>query len=114
MDAVFDLMSQISGGDGSTLMVSAFVFLSAAALAFGLMAVIQVRLAVKRRAAGIATGGASAAADDSRSLRYASKVAAQRLIDYTAKNYSAENKGETKELRRRMLQAGRAHLPLRP
>jgi len=106
VDAVFDLMSQISGGDGSTLMVSAFVFLSAAALAFGVMAVIQVRLAVKRRAAGIATGGASAAADDSRSLRYASKIATQRLLEYTSKHYSGEDAGEVKELRRRLIQAG--------
>ena len=106
MDALFDLMSQISGGDGSTLMVSAFVFLSAAALAFGVMAVIQVRLAVKRRAAGITTGNASAAADDSRSLRYASKIATQRLLEYTSKHYSGENAGEVKELRRRLIQAG--------
>ena len=106
MDALFDLMSQISGGDGSTLMVSAFVFLSAAALAFGVMAVIQVRLAVKRRAAGITTGNASAAADDSRSLRYASKIATQRLLEYTSKHYSGEDAGEVKELRRRLIQAG--------
>ena len=106
MDAVFEFMAQISGGDGSTMMVSAFVFLSAAALAFGIMAVANVRFAVKRRAAGIATGPANATGDDPSSLRYASKVAAQRLIDYTTKNYSAENTGETKELRRRLLQAG--------
>ena len=106
MDAVFDLMSQISGDDSSTLMVSAFVFLSAAALAFGVMAVIQVRLAVKRRAAGIATEGARAAADDSRSLRYASKIATQRLLEYTSKHYSGEDAGEVKELRRRLIQAG--------
>jgi len=105
MDAVFEFISSVSGGDNSALMVSAFVFLSAAALAFGLMAIAQVRFAVKRRAAEISTGPA-AATDDPRSLRYASKVAAQRLIDYTAKHYSTENKGETKELRRRLLQAG--------
>ena len=105
MDAVFDLMSGISGGDSSTMMVSAFVFLSAAALAFGLMAVIQVRLAVKRRAAEIGTG-ASQAGDDSRSLRHASKVATQRLIDYTSRHYSGENAGDVKELRRRLIQAG--------
>jgi tight adherence protein C len=66
---------------------------------------------VKRRAAEISTGPANTT-DDPRSLRYASKVAAQRLIDYTAKHYSTENKGETKELRRRLLQAAssiRAH-----
>ena len=106
MDAVFEFISSVSGGDNSTLMVSAFVFLSAAALAFGLMAVAQVRFAVKRRASEISTGTSKAPDDDPRSLRYASKVAAQRLIDYTAKHYSTENKGETKELRRRLLQAG--------
>jgi len=106
MDAVFELISGFSGGDNSALMVSAFVFLSAAALAFGVMAVAQVRFAVKRRAAEISTGSAQAAHDDPRSLRYASKVAAQRLIDYTTKNYSTENSGDTKELRRQLLQAG--------
>jgi len=94
------------GGDSSTLMVSAFVFLSAAALAFGIMAVLQVRLAVKRRAAGIGGADATQAADDPRSLRYASKIATQRLIEYTAKHYSGENAGEVKELRRRLIQAG--------
>src|SRR3954454_24287028 len=105
MDAVFEFLNEIAGAD-STLVVSAFVFLSAAALAFGVMAVLQVRLAVKRRAAEIGTTGASAQADDPRSLRYASKIATQRLIDYTAKHYSGENAGEVKELRRRLIQAG--------
>jgi len=105
MDAFFDFMNGLSGGNNSTVMVSAFVFLSAAALAFVFMAVAQVRFAVKRRAAEISTGPANTTGDP-RSLRYASKIAAQRLIDYTAKHYSTENKGETKELRRRLLQAG--------
>jgi tight adherence protein C len=105
MDAFFEFMNSLSGGNNSTVMVSAFVFLSAAALAFVFMAVAQVRFAVKRRAAEISTGPANTT-DDPRSLRYASKIAAQRLIDYTAKHYSTENKGETKELRRRLLQAG--------
>src|SRR5436305_2020140 len=105
MGAVFEFLRGF-GGDGSSMMVSAFVFLSAAALAFGVMAVLQVRLAVKRRAAEIGTTGASAQADDPRSLRYASKVATQRLIDYTAKHYSGENAGDVKELRRRLIQAG--------
>jgi tight adherence protein C len=106
MNGVFEFMAGMSGGDGSTMMVSAFVFLSAAALAFGLMAVANVRFAVKRRAAGISSGVAKSGNEDPRSLRYASRIAAQRLIDYTAKNYSTENAGETKELRRRLLQAG--------
>jgi tight adherence protein C len=102
---LFDLITQMSG-DNSTTMVSVFVFLSAGALAFGIMAVIQVRVAVKRRTAGIGTVTADDVTDDPRSLRYTSKIAAQRLIDYTAKNYSTENTGETKELRRRLIQAG--------
>jgi len=107
MDAIFELINSLIGGDNSTVMVSAFVFLSAAALAFGIMAVAQVRFAVKRRASEISTGTGGSAEEDPNSLRYASKVAAQRLIDYTTRHYSAEkNSGETKELRRRMIQAG--------
>jgi tight adherence protein C len=106
MDALFEFMNEISGGEGSATVVSAFVFLSAAALAFGVMAVAQVRFAVKRRAAEISSGTEKAAGDDRRSLRFASKVAAQRLMDYTTKHYSAENAGEIKELRRRMIQGG--------
>jgi tight adherence protein C len=106
VNALFDLITQMSGGDGSAMMVYVFVFLSAGALAFGIMAVIQVRVAVKRRTAEIGPALSTEVADDPRSLRYASKVAAQRLIDYTTKNYSTENTGETKELRRRLTQAG--------
>jgi len=93
-------------GDSSSMMVSLFVFLSAAILAFGMMAVVQVRLAVKRRAAGIGAALPNAATDDPRSLRYASRIAAQRLIDYTTKHYSETDKGETKELRRKLIRAG--------
>ena len=107
MDALFEFINSLIGGDNSTVMVSAFVFLSAAALAFGVMAVAQVRFAVKRRASEISSGVAGAAEEDPSSLRYASKVAAQRLCDYTTRHYSAEkNSGETKELRRRRIQGG--------
>src|ERR1043165_3916419 len=106
MDAVFEFISRFAGGDKSTLMVSAFAFLSAAALAFGMMAVAQVCSAGKRRAARIPPGASKGPDDAPRSLRYASKVAAQRLIDYTARHYTTENKGETKELKRQLLQAG--------
>ena len=105
MDAVFEFLNEIAGAD-STLVVSAFVFLSAAALAFGLMAVVQVRVAVKRRAAGIGTTATKPGEDDPRSLRYASKIATQRLLEYTSKHYSGENAGDVKELRRRLIQAG--------
>ena len=106
MDALYEFMSRISGDGDSTMMVSAFVFLSAAAFAFGLMALVQVRLAVKRRAAEISTGAANGTTDDPRSLRHASKMATQRLIEYTSKHYSGENAGDVKELRRRLIQAG--------
>ena len=105
MDAVFEFLNEIACGD-STIVVSVFVFLSAAALAFGAMAVLQVRMAVKRRAAGIGTTENKRGDDDPRSLRYASKVATQRLLEYTSKHYSGENAGEVKELRRRLIQAG--------
>src|SRR4051812_36921386 len=105
MNTVFDFLNRISGGD-SSIVVSVFVFLSAAALAFGMMAVIQVRVAVKRRAADIGTTQVNATGDDPRSLRYASKIATQRLLDYTSKHYSGENAGDVKELRRRLIQAG--------
>lgn len=106
MNAIFEFInSQL--GDNSALMVSAFVFLSAAAAAFGVMAIAQVRFAVKRRASEISSGATTAAEDDPRSLRYASKIAAQRLIDYTSKHYStSKNVGEAKELRRRLVQGG--------
>jgi tight adherence protein C len=105
MDAAFEFLNDIAGGD-STLVVSLFVFLSAAALAFGVMAIIQVRVAVKRRAAGIGSAQGKAGTDDPRSLRHASKVATQRLLEYTSKHYSGENAGDVKELRRRLIQAG--------
>jgi tight adherence protein C len=105
MNAIFEFINGIAGGD-SSIVVSLFVFLSAAALAFGMMAVIQVRVAVKRRAADIGTTQVKTTGDDPRSLRYASKIATQRLLDYTSKHYSGENAGEVKELRRRLIQAG--------
>jgi tight adherence protein C len=105
MDAVFEFLNEVAGGD-STLVVSLFVFLSAAALAFGMMAVIQVRVAVKRRAAGIGATEYKSTTDDPRSLRYASKMATQRLLEYTSKHYAGENAGDVKELRRRLIQAG--------
>ena len=51
------------------------------------MAMVRVRGAVKRRTAGIA--GERRRPSDSRALRTSSMKAAQRLIDYTTKHYSA-------------------------
>jgi hypothetical protein len=56
---------------------------------FGVMAVIQVRVAVKRRAAGIGSTEGKVGDDDPRSLRYASKIATQRLLEAaTSENHA--------------------------
>ncbi len=101
----FDQILALLGGN-ETLALSLFVFLSAAMLAFGVMAFAQVRFSVRRRAAELSGGNGVIADDDPRSLRFASRQATQRLIDYTAKHFSSTDAGEMKELRRRLIQAG--------
>src|ERR1043166_4453718 len=91
--------------DGNSTMVAVLVFLAAGTLAFSVMAVIRVQGSVKRRAANIGLVGEAGAPGGARSLRYSSLKAAQRVIDYTTKHYSAGNTEETKVLRRRMFQA---------
>jgi len=104
MDAILDLLSDVSADD-PTMMVSLLVFLAAATLAFGVMAAMHVRGAVKRRAAGVAVDGADRS-DDKRSLRYASRKAAQQLFDYTTRHYSTADDGSKRQLRQRLIQAG--------
>jgi len=87
------------------VMMSLLVFLAAATLAFGVMATLHVRGAVKRRAAEVTVGGPERA-DDKRSLRYASRKAAQKLIDYTTRHYASGDEGDKRQLRQRLLQAG--------
>ena len=89
----------------STQMVTVLVFLAAATLAFGVMAILRVQGSVKRRAAGIGklTDGE---VGNPRSLRHSSLKAAQRVIEYTTKHYSDGNGEEMKVLRRRMIAAG--------
>ena len=104
MDALLDLLSDLSL-DSPTVMLSLLVFLAAATLAFGVMAALHVRGAVKRRAAGVAADGPETS-DDKRSLRYASRRAAQKLIDYTTRHYAGGDDGDKRQLRQRLLQAG--------
>ncbi len=105
MDSVLDWL--LSASDGRpTVMLSVLVFLATATLAFGIMATVHVRTAVKRRAAGVATFDGNRGDDDSRSLRHASRKVAQQLIDYTTKHYSGPADGDKRQLRRRMIQAG--------
>ena len=93
-------------GDGSAMMVALLVFLAASVLAFGAMATLHARGAVKRRTAGIAehTGDGG----DPGALRNSSLKAVQRLLDYTTRHYAAsdKDKGDMKVLRRRLIQAG--------
>jgi tight adherence protein C len=92
--------------DGNTTLIGVLVFLAAGTLAFSIMAVMRVQGSVKRRAANIGRVGDIEGSDGSRSLRFSSMKAAQRVIAYTTKHYSSGNTDETKVLRRRMIQAG--------
>jgi tight adherence protein C len=104
MRAILDLLPDMSA-DNPTVMLSLLVFLAAATLTFGVMATIHVRGSVKRRAAEVLTQGGDRPGDK-RSLRYASRQAAQRLIDYTTRHYSGGDEGDKRQLRQRLLQAG--------
>lgn len=91
--------------ENTDLLITAFVFVAATAAAFGVMAVVRVRGAVKRRAAGI-VGGGSLAESGRGSFRQASVEAVQRLVDYTTKHYASLDTGSMKLLRARLVQAG--------
>jgi tight adherence protein C len=105
MDGVYDSLMGVFG-DRSAVMLTLLVFLAATTMAFGVMATVHARGAVKRRAAGIAEH--SGDGNEARALRASSVKAVQRLLDYTTKHYSAsdKDKGEMKVLRRRLIQAG--------
>jgi tight adherence protein C len=99
MEAVFDLLDYLLG---ENMMLSLLVFLAATMGAFGIMAMIQVRRGVRRRAAGVLEHEDQAGG---RSVRYASQRAAQRLMDYATRHFSTE-KDDQRELKRRLVQAG--------
>jgi tight adherence protein C len=102
--AILDLLPEMSA-DNPTVMLSLLVFLAAATLTFGVMAAIHVRGSVKRRAAEVLADGVDRPGDK-RSLRFASRQAAQKLIDYTTRHYSTGDEGDKRQLRQRLLQAG--------
>ena len=99
MDLIFTLL-----GDDGSMMVTVLVFLASATLAFSIMAVLRVRGSVRRRTAGISSIGIEDGS--SRSLRGSSRKAAQRLIDYTTRHYSAGDNKDMKVLRQRLIRAG--------
>ncbi len=105
MQVLSDILSD-TFADSAALMLAVMVFLAVAVLAFGLMAAIRVRSAVKRRAAGIAEVAGGAPSQDQASLRHTSVKAVHQLLDYTTKHYGSTDDGNMKVLRRRLIQAG--------
>ena len=94
-------------GDNAGLLISISVFFAVALAAFGIMVLIQLHGAVRRRAAGMAAGiDGQYSGGGPRSLRHSSLKAAQRLIEYTTKHYSSLDDHSMKQLRRRLVQAG--------
>jgi tight adherence protein C len=104
MDAFSDMLFDLFG-DSSLQVLALIVFVATAATAFGVMALVHSRGAVKRRAAGI-NHYSGELAESEHSLRRSSLKAIQRVLDYTSKHYEAGDKGDGKVLRRRMVQAG--------
>src|SRR5690348_14986058 len=91
--------------DGFSLALGLLVFLTAAILAFSIMAVVRVRASVKRRAARIVEQNGRSA-DSARSLRHSSLKAVGKLLEYTTKHYATTNGQNMKVLRQRLIQAG--------
>jgi tight adherence protein C len=102
MDAVNIFMSMIA--DSDSMMLTVLVFLAAATLAFCVMAAMQIRGSVKRRAAGLAS--TIEYVDRPLSLRHSSFKLAQRLIEYATKHYAVGSEDDTKVLRSKMIKAG--------
>jgi tight adherence protein C len=91
-------------GDSDGTILAVLVFLAAATLAFCIMAAVQIRGSVRRRAAGLSSTVEHAA--HSNSLRHSSFVLAQKLIEYAGRHYSTSNDDNTKVLRGRLIKAG--------
>jgi tight adherence protein C len=105
MDATTDLITSIIQ-EQPLLALSMPIFLATAMLAFGIMAALRSRNSIRRRITETARAHALPSDEGRRSLRHASRVAAKRLVDYTAKHYSGENAVQNRELRRQLIQAG--------
>ena len=104
MDDLYEILVGVFG-DASAMMLAVLVFLAVAVLAFGLMAAVHARGAVKRRAGEINTNFGGGEANEQRSLRHSSFKAIQRVLDYATKHYSTSDVMDSKVLRRRMIPA---------
>jgi tight adherence protein C len=105
MDAIFDILTGVFA-DGAALMLAVLVFLATAVLAFGMMAAVRVRGAVKRRTAGIDKLAGNDAVQDQGLLRQTGIKAAQRVLDYTTRHYASTDQRDAKVLRQRLIRAG--------
>jgi len=105
MNALLEPLLQVLDANPG-LVLSLFVFMAASTLSFGVMAAVRVRGSVRRRAADISADGPRRGVENTRSLRFASMMAAQKLIEYTTKNYSESDDKNMKTLRRQLIQAG--------
>jgi tight adherence protein C len=105
IDDIYDTLIDVFG-DSSAMTLALLVFSATAILTFGVMAAVHARNSVKRRAAGIAEYTGERPSEENRSLRYSSRKAVQRVLDYTNKHYSENESGDAKILRRRLIQAG--------
>ena len=99
MPGIFNIFS----ADSDSLVLTMLIFLAAATLAFSLMVAVRVRNSVKRRKTRIVDENARSS---KRALRYSSRKAAQRILDYTNKHYSGRHIESARVLRKRLLQAG--------
>ena len=101
-------IASVFGGmfrDSNSVMMALLVFLAAGTLSFAGMALVRVRGAVKKRTARVMDEG-DRLGNTRRSLRYSSRQAVARLIEYTTKHYAATNGETMKVLRQRLIQAG--------
>jgi tight adherence protein C len=103
LDTLLDMLAD--DGVGAKLALMALIFIPAATVAFIVMAMIRVRGAVKRRAAGISREVIDGPGGDG-SLRSSGVKAAQKLIERTTKHYASMDDKNLKMLRQRLVQAG--------
>ena len=101
MDFLLDVSADLLGD--ARLLIALFVFGAVAILAFGVMAAVHARGAVRRRAAGIAEGAEHNA---TRSLAHSGMKLAHQLIDRATRHYASFDSDNMKVLRRRLVQAG--------
>jgi tight adherence protein C len=101
MDALLDFLD-----DNTGLVLAVVVFIASTALAFGVMAGLRLRGAVRKRTAVIGRETVNVTESSRESLRDSGMKAVQRLIDYTTKHYSSLDESNMKVLRGRLVQAG--------